>query len=203
MKVYELSLYQILLNYDVDTVYRLLDELKSLKRRIANQIDAYKIYCEQLNQIINNNIDFEFLKEHPISIAEIYRKYDEIAFYNSSHLFFNNHLVMLYPNIKLYKTTKPITCNFSGEIINKGREYLYYRPMLEDLTTEKTYIVTPTIKVSPYYEEYLPKDINELEIFHQKLSGSYDNYDEDINYYDISCNLKSDGFILKQLKKMP
>lgn len=199
MDWFNLSLKEISNLNDKNIFKEILENINSLDKRLANKINIYKVYLQQLKQVLNN--DFSNLDLY-ITFEMIYKEYEQLSVKNTSRLFFNDHLVILYPKTKLYKASNMITCCFSNEIIKPNGYYIYYRPLLDDVTTKKTYIVTPTIKVSPYYEEFLPKNILELEDFQRKLLNAYNNEGDDrINYYDVSTNLKVDSFTLHLLKK--
>jgi len=193
-----LTLKEILIINDKNIFSQIIDNLEFCDKRILNRLNSYKIYIKQLKQILDNNINIDFLN-NPITFLNIMEEYETFIINNTSHLFFNKHLTILYPRNRIYKANNSVTCCFSGEIINKNSEYIYYRPLLDDLNSGKTYIVTPTIKISPHYEEYLPTTIRELEEFQRNLIDSYSN--DEINYYDISCNLKTDCFRLQLLLK--
>jgi len=195
MEWFNLSLKEILSLNNKKIFSEILENINSLDKRILNKVDICKMYLKQLNEVLNN--DFSNLDLY-ITFEMIYEEYEKFKENNTSHLFFYNHLAILYPRIHLYKATKPVICSFSGEVIKPNSEYIYYRPLLEDITSHKTYVVTPTIKSSIYYEEYLPKNILELEEFHRKLLNSCN---DEINYYDVSCNMKTDGFRLQLLRK--
>ena len=198
MEWYNMSLKELSTINNKQIFSEILENINSLDKRILGKVEMAKIYLKQLDNILNNN--FSDLDLY-ITFEMVYEEYEKFRNLNTSHLFFYNHLAILYPKIKIYKTTSPIICNFSGEVINTNSEYIYYRPLIEDITSHKIYVVTPTIKCSTYCEEYLPKNISELEEFHRKLLSSYNDMNAEINYYDVSCNMKTDGFRLQLIRK--
>lgn len=198
MEWYKLTIKQIAL-YDKKILNDILNEMKFFNKFILSKIDIGLTYYNQILAVLNN--EESSILNIPITFEDVYVEYEQLINKNTSHQLFPEHLIILYPNIKTYKASKPITCSFSGEIINSGSEYIYYRPLIQDLTTNSVYIITPTIKTTSSYQQYLPKNIQELEEFHNNLTNSYQNNNSDIDFYDVSCNMKCDGFKTLKLKR--
>ena len=87
---------------------------------------------------------------------------------------------------------------FSANLIKKGGLYLNYRPMLENLTTKKVYVLKRSIKVEPAYFDLLPTNITELEELNYKMKLQIED-----NYIDYShLNQVMGGeLVLRRLNK--
>ena len=111
MEWYNLSLKELSIINNKQIFSEVLENINSLDKQILNKVEIAKIYLKQLNNILNN--DFNDL-DLDITFEMVYEEYEKFKELNTSHFFFYNHLAILYPQIKLYKTNKPIICNFSG-----------------------------------------------------------------------------------------
>ena len=202
---YLLSLYEI---YNSNQKQELINLcLKSLNdlgdNRILKNISQYQIFTNQLHQILTDQIDINFLENYQISINDIYINYQELYNKNLSRYFFNNSLTCFYPNIKLIKDQKQTICHFDGTSISPGTEYIYYRPLIDNIETHQSFVLATTIKVTPDYEYILPTNILELEDFNEKLKLqlSQPSIYRDIDFYELSSNLRTNELKLLKLKK--
>ena len=57
---------------------------------------------------------------------------------HTSQYLFSGNICFFYPGIRNPKASYPTTCHFSGAKIAKGESYLYYRPILENITRGKS-----------------------------------------------------------------
>ena len=156
------------------------NELENLKtNRIARQITE-KMYGESINKIYE-----AILKEESINTS-------------TDTDFFIGDIVLLHKSIKEYHTKAGITCDFSGNMIKRGGLYLNYRPMLENLTTKKVYVLKRSVRVEPAYYDLLPTNITELEELNYKMKLQLED-----NYIDYShLNQVMGGtLVLRRLNK--
>lgn len=201
---YLLSLYKIYKSKYKDKLLKLcLDSLDELTdNRLLRQMKEYQIFISQLQMILKNKIDLTFLQSYQISIHDIYNHYQELYTKNLSTYYFYNNLTCFYPNIKLMRANKQIINHFDGTIIPLGTEYLYYRPLIDNIEINESFVLANTIKTTHDYEYILPTNISELECFNEKLKHSYVNPDyNDIDFYELSANLKTDELRLIKLRK--
>lgn len=125
----------------------------------------------------------------------------ERAYLDSSSFYhFPGQLVNFYPSIRELKSERDYTCFFSGAKIKEGSFYYYYRPLLEVINNGKTYVLQKTIKIETSYLSYLPQNMNDFDIFTQKVEHYYNYPNEELDYEQI--NYYCGGSInLLELKK--
>ena len=155
-------------------------EIENLKtNRISKQITEI-MYGESINKIYE-----AILKEEAINTS-------------TDTDFFIGDIVLLHESIKEYHTKAGITCDFSGNMIKRGGLYLNYRPMLENLTTKKVYVLKRSVRVEPAYYDLLPTNITELEELNYKMKLQLED-----NYIDYShLNQVMGGtLVLRRLNK--
>ena len=118
--------------------------------------------------------------------------------------FFLGDIVLLHESVKEYHTKTSITCDTiiiawtPSAYSKRGGLYLNYRPMLENLTTKKVYVLKRSIKVEPAYFDLLPTNITELEELNYKMKLQIED-----NYIDYShLNQVMGGvLVLRRLNK--
>ena len=178
--MYNLTLNEILFLNDYNLYEEYVKEIANLKtNRIAKQITE-RMYGESINKIYE-----------AILIEETKNT-------SNDKDFFAGDLVLLHEIIKEYHTKTDIICDFSATLIKKGELYLKYRPILENISTNKIYVLKRSIKVEPVYFDMLPKNITELEELNYKMKLQIHN-----DYIDYShLNQVMGGTLaLRRLKK--
>ncbi len=156
------------------------NEIENLKtNRISKQITE-RMYGESINKIYE-----AILKEETINTS-------------TDTDFFIGDIVLLHESIKEHHTKSGITCDFSASMIKRWGLYLNYRPMLENLTTKKVYVLKRSIRVEPAYYDLLPTNITELEELNYKMKLQLED-----NYIDYShLNQVMGGtLVLRRLNK--
>ena len=109
-------------------------------------------------------------------------------FEHTSFYCFPEKQVYFYPTVREQKCELNTTCAFSGGRIQRGSVYCCYRPLLEVISSNKTYVLSKTLKLETVYFSDLPMTIREFDIFTQKIEN-YQNYQneridyEALNYY--------------------
>ena len=112
--------------------------------------------------------------------------------------FFLGDIVLLHKSIKEYHAKTSMICDFSANLIKKGGLYLNYRPMLENLTTKKVYVLKRSIRVEPAYFDFLPTNIVDLEELNYKMKLQVqDNY---IDYSHLN-QVMGGELVLRRLNK--
>lgn len=158
-------------------------------------LEEYKKLLEELKtnaftkKIVNEN--------YGKKVVDIYKTLEEELLNNTSTLFFPRDIVLIYPNIKYLHAKQNITCDFSGSIIRKNEEYLYYRPLLHNIDKNTAYVLRDTIKVSTEYEQYLPDNIFDFENLDMNIATLPS--DNEISYEEL--NRKYGGLSLVKLKR--
>ncbi len=130
-----------------------LEEILSL-----NNKNLYETYHKELKNLKTNRIARQITERmYGKSINEIYEAIlkEETINTSTDTDFFIGDIVLLHESIKEYHTKTGITCDFSANMIKRGGLYLNYRPILENLTTKKVYVLKRSIRVEPAYYGFI------------------------------------------------
>lgn len=173
-----------------------LEEILSL-----NNKKLYETYHNELENLKTNRISKQITEiMYGESINKIYEAIlkEEVINTSTDTDFFIGDIVLLHESIKEHHTKSGITCDFSANMIKRGGLYLNYRPMLENLTTKKVYVLKRSIRVEPAYYDLLPTNITELEELNYKMKLQLED-----NYIDYShLNQVMGGtLVLRRLNK--
>lgn len=167
----------------------------------SNSSQLYKDYVDELEKLKNNRITKQIVEEmYGASINQIYEAIllKEVINISNDSDFFPGDLVLLHESIREYHTKTNITCNFSSAPIKKGELYLNYRPILEDLTSKKVYVLKRSIKVEASYYDLLPTNIMALEELNNKMKLQVS--DDYIDYSHLN-QVMGGTLSLRRLKK--
>lgn len=134
------------------------------------------------------------------SIDYIWRRIMEKEQAYESNIIFPGDLVIFYPNIKEQRTRSFITCDFSGGIIYPGSLYINYRPLLDNISQNVSYVLKRTIKVEAGYYHDLPTSISEFESLQQKMQLELDHDETGIQYSHFNQRMGGE-LILQKLKR--
>lgn len=173
-----------------------IDEILTL-----NNQNFYETYLKELENLKTNRIAKQIIERmHGESINKICEAIlkEETTNTSMDSDFFSGDIVLVHESIKEYHTKEGLTCDFSANIIKRGGLYLNYRPMLENLTTKKVYVLKRSIKVETAYFDLLPTNISELEELNYKMKLQIED-----NYIDYShLNQVMGGeLVLRRLNK--
>lgn len=130
-----------------------LEEILSL-----NNKNLYETYHKELKNLKTNRIARQITERmYGKSINEIYEAIlkEETINTSTDTDFFIGDIVLLHESIKEYHTKTGITCDFFANMIKRGGLYLNYRPILENLTTKKVYVLKRSIRVEPAYYGFI------------------------------------------------
>lgn len=92
------------------------------------------------------------------------------------------------------------TCDFCAARIYKGIVYVNQRPMIRNITANKSYVLSRSLTVYEYCEKNLPDDIEGIEDFNNKMMYGTEQYDGEIFYSHLSCQTAGE-LIFKQLRR--
>jgi hypothetical protein len=177
--------------------------MKSLEEKnlseISSQIDKDK-YFNELKLLKSNRISKEIVDNMSgESIINIYNKIRDLELKYTSDILFPGDLVSLHGGIKEVKALKERTCDFSGGIIRKGSFYINYRPLIENISKNTSYVLNKTINVESGYYYDLPETIVELESLYLKMKNCPDN-EIGIDYSHFNQRMGGE-FVLTKLKR--
>ncbi len=119
-------------------------------------------------------------------MMEIQEIIDRERMKKTSEYYFPGHMVLFYPSIREYKALRSVLCAVSGASIYAGSFYYYYRPLLRDIETGKSYVLEKAMKVQREYGYMLPTTIGEFEEMRNRMVWAYDNGDE--MFFNILAN---------------
>ncbi len=119
----------------------------------------------------------------------------------SSYLFPNQY-VSFYPQIKERCASTDLTCCLSGSVIKKGSCYCSYSPFIEHLKTGRVYTISKRICIEASYIDSMPHDLFTYEEWYYRIKNCYyQNYDSEIDFYFLSCELGDTCLDLHMLGK--
>lgn len=162
-----------------------------------------KYYLDNIDFEIPIRIQNKLKNEYFKNELDFYKKLEELTIKHTSYYLFPNNVCCFYPKVTEQIASKEYTCQISGAKIKKGENYYCYRPILENLTTNKVYTIKKSVIISTGYLEYLPQDLFTFEEWCQKLSEHYYREDDVINFYDFACNIGDNGLDLLEFDKDP
>lgn len=202
--IYKVTLKTILNLEDKNLMKKGLEEYKSyilklsknkLFKRINSYINNYinilDLYDKQL--LCGDDLDFDIY-----SIEDLCCNYTNTMYRHESHYYFDGHIIMLYPSIKILKANKNHLCCFSGSVINKDSYYVNYHLLIEDFTEQCLYsskVLNSQIK----YKSFFPTTVADLDEFMYKIINCYKLGLQEFYYF--SSNIENDNLGLKLIRK--
>lgn len=171
-----------------------LEDIKKL-----DDINLYDEYNKQIADLSTDRLSRKITTDmYGESIKAIFFEIEKSYSNNTSRVFLSNDLVLLHGGIIERRSKEQLECDFSGIIIRKGSLYVNYRPLIEDLTTGYCYVLSKTIKVREEYIDYLPNNIEDLEILQTNMM--IEKEDNVINYEYLNRKFNG-GFTLRKLRR--
>lgn len=136
------------------------------------------------------------------SEESFYQKVEQLTLQHTSQYLFPNQLLSFYPQVKERCATTNLTCNLSGAVIKKGSFYYTYHPFIENLKTGRVYTIRKKISAELSYVDCFPQDLFTYEEWYYRLKNSYyENSDNIIDFYFLSCECGEDCLDLYPLRK--
>lgn len=149
-----------------------------------------------INRLTRDNLKYlEDLNE-----KEQYEIMERYYLENRSKEYFSGCLVAFYPYIVEHHSRKEITCDISTNIIKKGQLYINYRPLIENIETGDTFVLSKTIKCETIYQGLLPTNILEFENLNEQIMN-YEYYRDSEIHLD-HLHYRQGGYLkIVKLKK--
>ena len=143
-----------------------------------------KRYIEEINLMASNKLAKEIInRNYGKSLIDIYHILESSLVDYKSELFFPGEYMKLYCRIEERKTKTQISCDFSSGIIFPGSIYIPYRPLLKNIETNESYVLSPALKVDYYFATDLPQNIREFEeLTYKMLAEKEDSSGIDYNH---------------------
>lgn len=163
MEFYELKFKDIIANKDL--LLKFAEEIENLLtnklyKRLFIELSYFSLFVKKYNLgIFDNNL---YSSIHDFSLIDIYEKIMRIENNYKSNSIFKDFVIM-HNNIKIIKSRKNISCDFSGALILKNSFYCCYRPLFELINSNNMFVLKKSLKVEQQYEMDLPKNILEFE----------------------------------------
>lgn len=163
-------------------------EEKTLEEIIASgSQEEYERYYAYLDSMKTNAFYRDIVERYEGESIETitYKIMDEEQEYLSDY-FCPGDFVVIYPGIKEQRAKGYITCDFSAGIIYPGSLYINYRPLIKNITSGETYVLSKTLKVETGHGYDLPTTIRELESLNYKIMMETDHDNTGIQYSHLS-----------------
>lgn len=175
----------------------IMNQINDLTLLEINQIKDNKLrdylqeyYKEQLLELTDTKISKKIVQKYiGYSLNDILKKIEETYFEYESIYLFPGDLVIVYPNIREYKSRKTRICDISGAEIVKGSYYYHYRLLLENISDKTVFTLERPLIAETGYYDFFPTNIQELDELAQKLDNSDLLEESEYNYYDISSRI--------------
>lgn len=120
------------------------------------------------------------------SEESFFQTVDKLLLEHTSYYLFPNKLISFYPQVLEHNASTDITCNLSGAKIKKGSLYYTYHPFMEDLESGRVYTIKKKIKSELGFIDLFPQDLFTYEEWYRKLTTSYYQKDDIIDFYFLS-----------------
>lgn len=147
-------------------------------------------YYKFIQDFTKDNIGRMLLIKYPNkSICDYLKLMDIELEKQTSQLLFPEHHLSFYSSIKKYKSKNLKLCHYSGKTIHIGEIYYHYRPLIIDQTTNKKYVVDPSIILKEEYVNILPTNLSQFENFAYNAEYSED-YSEFRTQYGEKISLR-------------
>ena len=167
--------------------------MKELEEKTLDEIiesgsqEDLKKYYEYLESMKTNTFYKDIVESYEgMSIADIsYKILEEEQEYISDY-YSPGDFIMFYPRIKEQRARDYITCDFSAGIIYPGSYYINYRPLIRNVTSGETYVLSKTLKVETGHSYDLPTTIRELESLNYKIMMETEHDNTGIQYSHLS-----------------
>lgn len=170
--------------------------LSEIKKYDSTQI---KDYYQELEKLKTNRISKRVVEnligEPLLKIVEEVSKEEEQF---RSYQYFPGDLILLYSNFQEKRSRNYTTCDFSGALIYPGSLYINYRPLIDNLTLNETFILKKTIKVESSFAHRIPTNILELEVLENKML--LESEDPEIDFSHFNRQMRGD-IRLQKLKR--
>ena len=103
-----------------------------------------------------------------LSEQESYELYEQSLIDNYSH----GRIMLCYPRVRESKAKKTYTCHMSGAQINIGTRYYRYSIFLDNINSNKRYVLSRDIILeSDYYATELPSNIREIDEYNNGITN--------------------------------
>lgn len=156
-------------------------------------------YYQELDNLKTNRISKNVVESLiGQSLLKIMDEIDYQETMSRSNIFFPGDLMVLYPNIKELHSKSFQTCDFSGALIYPKSLYVNYRPLIENITTNETYVLKRTLKVEPAFTSRLPNTITELE--NLEINIQLETSDDEINFSHLNQRVGGQ-LVLQKLRR--
>lgn len=156
-------------------------------------------YQQLLNNLLSGKYDYDIIKQCLVSLEDLETMSNDLSYDHESEFLFPGHLLVVYPSVVNTKANRMHLCIFSGARISPGSVHCVYRLFIDDVTTKNRYALKYPLHAEIGCESLFPHTVKELDDFSYRLEHAYDM--DFTDYYNIACNIGSDGLPLVKLKR--
>lgn len=181
-------------NFTLEQIYEEANE--SLRNQMLRMRACY------LSQLATDRVARKVIhKNSTASILTILAYLDEEYQRNTSEFYFPGDICCFYPKVVESRAINFRTCDISGAVIPPGGIYLSYRPLIDNLTKGKTFVLKRTIHTELGYSDFFPDTLYRFEYLAMCLQNPYEMIDSNYNYYELSKTLGENLSLLELPKK--
>lgn len=177
-----------------------LNEILAIKDEIEKRVLLQKFEKEKeemfWDRVMKRYAEKKF--QPNLSLLENYYQIELICQEFESQFLFPGHTVILYPKVTEHVARKRLEMHLGPFFIEAGETYYMYRPLLEDITSRKKYVLKDSLRSTLDYLDDFPQNFREFEEWDYNLQHAYYNSDNSkkVDFYELSCRLKNDGLKL-------
>lgn len=166
---------------NIITNHLLVNNNDPLNSRVA-------LCINELNKLINNEITDKL--KYDSTVISINDEIYNCELKNTSTVISPGDIILFYPRISEARSTKAIICNIQGSVIFAGSYFVEYRPLLDNITSKKRYMLEKSIKTELGYRHILPTNLHDFEEWIRNTDTSYTtpNAGSDIDFYELYSN---------------
>ena len=170
--------------------------------RIFEEFDQDSFLSEEHTELKDFPLSKDFLSKYKGGVLRLVRRIllekpnlsnnelEEIIDYEllkcTSQYFFPGNICFFYPKFFEKRARKKYVCDISGSIIQQGSFYLSYRPSIDNITLNRTFVLKRTIIAESSYFDFFPSTFDTFEELARFLAHSYELFEMDYDYYGIS-----------------
>ena len=179
------------------------NEIQNMDDSIYKE-ELKKEFLREKEELLTNRVLRKCYEDYFDPDSSLYENY--WAIYNlskeyESQFFFPGHMMMLYHKIETYVASRTLAMHLGANFVTRGERYCVYHPFIEDLDTHYKYVLQKSIFASEDSIDYFPGTFREFEEWDYALQNAYyNNSSSNIDFYELSTRLGSDGLTLRQLR---
>ncbi len=179
-----------------------LKEIMAIPNR-ALRVQLLTLYKQDIINMADSRVARRVIRAHEgESIASITDAMSQFIRDNTSYYLFEGNIVMVYPKFSLAKAKEEKVCSLCTRLIHPGNRYVIYRPLIDNLTTNETFVLDRSLQVHDTCKDNLPISIAQFDAIQMGIIDyhNFDEYEGMISYSELNDRFNG-GFTFKRLNK--